>query len=57
MCLPAIPADAGKDFGIYDTPHSYAGGTELSEHLSREGAKQRDTAGRGKKHAATWSPT
>ena len=55
MCLLASPADAGKDFGIYDTPHSYAGGTELSEYLSREGAKQHDTAGRGKGKRTTVS--
>lgn len=44
--LPAIPADAGKGFGIYDTLHGFAGGAELSEHLTREGAKQHGTAGR-----------
>ena len=44
--LPAIPADAGKGFGIYDTLHGFAGGAELSEHLTREGAKHHGTAGR-----------
>ena len=44
--LPAIPADAGKGIGIYDTLHGFAGGAELSEHLTREGAKHHGTAGR-----------
>ena len=44
--LPAIPADAGKGIGIYDTLHGFAGGAELSEHLTREGAKYHGTAGR-----------
>ena len=44
--LPAIPADAGKGMGIYDTLHGFAGGAELSEHLTSEGAKHHGTAGR-----------
>ena len=44
--LPAIPADAGKGFGIYDTLHGFAGGAELSEHLTSEGEKNHGTAGR-----------
>ena len=44
--LPAIPADTGKGMGIYDTLHGFAGGAELSEHLTREGEKNHGTAGR-----------
>lgn len=44
--LPAIPADAGKGMGIYDTLHGFAGGAELSEHLTSEGEKNHGTAGR-----------
>lgn len=44
--MPAIPADAGKSIGIYDTLHGFAGGAELSEHLTSEGAKYHGTAGR-----------
>ena len=36
----------GKDMGIYDTLHGFAGGAELSEHLTSEGAKHHGTAGR-----------
>lgn len=44
--LPAIPANAGKGLGIFDTLHGFQGGAALAEHLNHAGSLYHGTAGR-----------